>query len=97
MRGTRKRSIISPRELKCKTDRSRSVVATIYLRSSCRPLLERAAALHLAARNRCLIYEPDAHAYTEKKNLVTVPLDELPERCTLTILPEISARRSLSA
>ena len=67
MGGTRKWSIISPRELKCKTDRSRSGVATIYLRSSCRPLLERAAALHLAARNRCLIYEPDAHAYTEKK------------------------------
>ena len=30
-------------------------------------------------------------------NLVTVPLDLLPESCTFTMLPEISARRSLPA
>ena len=30
-------------------------------------------------------------------DLVSVPLDVLPERCTLTMHPEISARRSLSA
>ena len=40
---------------------------TIYLKSSCRPLLEQAAALHLAAKNRCLMYEPNGHAHTEKK------------------------------
>ena len=43
--------------------------------------------------------EPSAHASVEKKksvDLVTVPLDVLPERCTSTMLPEVWARRSLS-
>ena len=30
-----------------------------------------------------------------KKKLVAVPLDKLPERCTMTMHPEISARGSL--
>ena len=39
-----------------------------------------------------------ACAHRRKKvDLVTVPLDALPERCTLTKFPEISTRRSLSA
>ena len=46
------------------------------------------------------INEMYACAFSEKKkkrvNLVTINLDSLLERYTLTMLPEISARRSLS-
>lgn len=69
-----------------------------------RPFLKRTAVLQVAENILTLCNEPRnlVRVRSPKKknkqvNLLTVPLDVLPEHCTLTMLPEIPARRSLPA